>query len=265
MKNKNTKSIKSTNQIHANHRERMRDIYLKNGFDAFSEVEILEYMLFFAIPRVDTNPIAHRLLDAFGSIDNVLEAPIPALMKIEGVGYHTALYLNLMLKVINSYTKKKSPNKISSSADAKLYCTKLFTGKTVEEFYIICLSSSNHIISCDRLASGSVSEVNVQIKDITTNIIFRNCDRIIIAHNHPRGVARPSDEDIAFTCNIIANCIMNDVDVLDHIIVGQNKSFSFQEQNLWAELKQDAVKKLSNKYQYTKFLHPSENYIIDNN
>ena len=262
MKETSTKKNTKTINIHANHRERMREIYLKNGFDAFSDVEALEYILFFALPRIDTNPIAHRLLDKFGSIDNVLEAPIPALTKVEGVGYHTALYLNLMLKVINTYTKKKNPKKISSSQEAKQYCQQLFTGKTVEEFYIISLSSTNHIISCDRLGKGSVSEVKIQIKDITTNIIFRNCDRIIIAHNHPRGIARPSDEDISFTCNIIANCIMNDVDVLDHIIVGQNNAFSFQEQNLWPTLKQDAIKKLANKHEYTKFLQPVRNYNV---
>ena len=261
MKEKDTN--KPANQIHANHRERMREIYLKNGFDAFSEVEILEYILFFAIPRVDTNPIAHRLLDKFGNLDNVLEAPIEALMQVEGVGYHTALFLNVMLKVTNTYTKAKCADRITSTGEAKAYCLNLFAGKTVEEFYIICLSSANHIISCDRLATGSVSEVGIQIKDITKSIVFRNCERIIIAHNHPKGLARPSDEDMNFTCSILSNCIMNDVDVLDHIIVGSNRAFSFTENSMWKDLRRDAIDKLVNKQQSSRFLQPSANYKID--
>ena len=259
-----TSTNKTPNQIHANHRERMREIYLKNGFDAFSEVEVLEYMLFFAIPRIDTNPIAHKLLDRFGNLGNVLEAPIEALMQVDGVGYHTALYLNLMLKVTNTYTKSKCSDKISGTNDAKAYCANLFTGKNVEEFYVICLSSLNHVISCDKLGTGSVSQVNIQIKDITRSIVLRNCERIIIAHNHPKGIARPSDEDMNFTRSILSNCIMNDVDVLDHIIVSDNAQFSFSESSIWPELRKEAIEKLVNKKVYSNFLQPSANYKINN-
>ena len=264
MKDTKDTKIKTASEMHANHRERMREIYLKNGFDAFSEVEILEYMLFFAIPRIDTNPIAHRLLDKFGSLDNVLEAPIEALMQVDGVGYHTALYLNLMLNVTNTYSKSKRSDRIMGTNSAKEYCSKLFTGKTVEEFYIICLSSANHIIACDKLGVGSVSKVNIVIKDITKHIVLRNCDRIIITHNHPKGIAQPSDEDLNFTRNILSNCILNDVDVLDHIIVGSNGQFSLSETSIWKELRNDAIDRLVNKKQYMQFLQPSETYSRDN-
>ncbi len=255
------KSISQTN-IHEKHRERMREIYLKNGFDAFSEVEVLEYMLFFVLPRIDTNPLAHKLLNKFGSLANVLEAPVEALMQIDGIGRQTALYLNLMLNVANRYSKNKCTDKISNSIEAKEYCAKLFVGKTVEEFYIICLSSTNHVISCDKIGTGSASEVGIQMKDITKSLIFRNCDRIIVCHNHPRGIARPSDEDLSFTCNILSNCIINDVDVLDHIIVSDNNQFSFLESGLWLELRKDAINKLANKKQYMNFLQPASDYTI---
>ncbi|MBQ7467110.1 MAG: RadC family protein [Clostridia bacterium] len=263
MKETKDTAKKTAGGIHSNHRERMREVYLKNGFDAFSEVEILEYMLFFAIPRVDTNPIAHRLLDRFGNLDNVLEAPVEALMQVDGVGYHTALYLNLMLNVTNTYTKSKRSTIISGTNAAKEYCAKLFTGKTVEEFYVICLSSKNHIISCDKIGAGSVSKVNIIIKDITKLMVLRNCDRIIISHNHPKGFAQPSDEDLNFTRSILTNCFINDVDVLDHIIVGSNGQFALSETSFWKTLRNDAIERLINKNNYSQFLQPSASYNID--
>ena len=128
---------KKSEQIHKNHRTRMKQTFLEHGFDAFSDVEKLEFVLYYAIAQKDTNPLAHRLLDEFGSFDHVLEAPVEALSKIEGLGEHSAILLNLMLQVASAYGKNKTEKIISGAESAKAYAANLFKGKYVEEFYVI--------------------------------------------------------------------------------------------------------------------------------
>ena len=104
---KTKESIKKSETIHKDHRSRMKETYLKVGFEAFSDIEKLEFILFYAISRKDTNPMAHKLIDTFGSFDKVLEAPIEALIKVDGLGEHSAILLNLFLKTISVYGKTK--------------------------------------------------------------------------------------------------------------------------------------------------------------
>jgi len=249
--------------IHEKHRSRMKDIYLENGLEAFSDIEKLEFILYFAISRKDTNPIAHRLLDEFKTFDKVLEAPVRSLQEIEGIGEHAAIFLNMLLKISSSYGKSKNTTTITGTNSAKEYCKNLFRGKSVEEFFIICLASNNRVVACKLIESGTISEVPVDIRKLTNVIVQNNTERVIIAHNHPFGVPRPSDEDIAFTSKILVSCILNDVEVLDHIIAAKDTAFSFEESLLLKELKRDAIRKLPyDKEAMSKFGQQSSNYKI---
>ena len=253
--------MKSTkNEIHKNHRSRMKTSYLKNGLSGFSDIEKLEFILYYAISRKDTNPIAHKLLDEFKTFDKVLEAPIESLARIDGLGEHSAILLHLFLDVVNEYGKNKCATYISSTSQAKKYADNLYKGVFVEQFYVICLCTNNKVLLCKKINSGTASEVNVSMKQITSLVMANNCERVILAHNHPNGQASPSDEDISFTARLVANCIMNDIEIIDHIIVGSDKQFSFEESGILAELKRDAIRKFS---KHSKLLTTSSNYIID--
>ena len=252
---------KKTEQIHKNHRTRMKQTYLEHGLDAFSDIEKLEFILYFAIAQKDTNPIAHRLLKEYGSLDRVLEAPIETLSKMEGLGEHSAILLNLMLQVASAYGKNKNEKVIDGIESAKAYAANLFKGKYVEEFYVICLSASNKVICAKCINKGTSNEVPVNIRSITDLAFKHNCERIILTHNHPNGKAFPSDEDIAFTSKILFSCIINNIEVIDHIVVNENSQFSFEASKTLRELKEDVLRKFPcDELTIEKFGSKSSNY-----
>ena len=149
-----------------------------------------------------------------------------------------------------------------ATSSAKTFCSNLFKGKFVEEFYIICLSSSNKVLDCKRVNKGTASEVAIDIRSLTNIALANQCERIIISHNHPNGKARPSDEDIAFTSKILFSCIINNIEVLDHIIVSNDDSFSFEESQLLSDLKTDVIRKLPMATKYKHLSEGSRNYVI---
>lgn len=258
----NKKTTKSDN-IHEGHRSRMKQMFLKHGFNAFTDIEKLEFLLYYAFAQKDTNPIAHKLLDTFGSIDKVFEAPYSELIKVEGIGSHAAILIKTILEFASSYGQSKCSSSIGSSATAKEFCLNLFKGKSVEEFYVICLATNNKVLDCKMISRGTASEVPINIRDITNLSLTNSCERIILAHNHPKGIARPSDEDIAFTSRILYSCIINNIEVLDHIVVSNQEAFSFEESKILSTLKYDVVRKIPLDAQTkAKFSQPSSNYKV---
>lgn len=242
---KEQKQKKTLSEIHKNHRSRMKETYLKHGFSSMSDIEKLEFILFFAISRKDTNPIAHRLIDAFGSLSGVLEAPISALAEIEGMGEHSAIFINSLLNICSEYGKNKCIGECISTKNAGDIARKLFMGAKVEEFYILCLNKTNKILNVYKFGNGTASEVKVDIRDITKVCIENNCERIILLHNHPNGEAFPSDEDLSFTSRILYSCIINNIEVLDHIILADDNVFSFEESKTMASLKSGVLDMLN--------------------
>lgn len=233
---------KSESKIHGGHRQRLKDQYLANGIDSLTDIQKLELLLFFSIPQRDTNPIAHALIDEFGTIKDVLLADTTDLMRVSGVKENTALHLNLVGKMLNVCSKSQNKNIISSTSMAKEYCNNLFVGIEVEQFYVICLSKSNKIQKVKMINSGSKDEINIQIRNITEFALSSKCNRIIVSHNHPVGLGRMSDEDIRFTYSLVCSCMLNSIDLLDHIVVGTDKPISAREQSILEKLKERAFK-----------------------
>jgi len=260
--NKETSQDKN---IHKHHRIRMREKFTRAGFDSFTDVEKLEFILFFSIAQKNTNPIAHRLLQKFGSFDAVLEAPINRLQEVDGIGEQSAFFLNSLLQIANAYGKSKNVNIISGTESAKSFAKNLLSHKTVEEFYIICLAPNNKVLSYKLIGTGTTSSVQIQIRELTKAALECNCERIIIAHNHPQGKALPSDEDIAFTNKVIFSCFTNNIDVLDHIIISQDDEFSFVESKLLKSIKDNAIRNLHiNGLLKTKLQQSADAYKNDN-
>lgn len=227
--------------IHKNHRNRLKSQYLKNGLSALTDIQKLELLLFYSIPQKDTNPIAHALLNKFGDIKGVLSASYRELISVKGVKESSATLISLINDLLNLTYRDAESVKILSSSDAKNYASRLFFNVPVEQFYAICLAKSNRIVSTKLISSGTIDEVNVQIRHITQTAIDNKCNSIIVCHNHPRGKGQVSDEDFSFTYSLICSCLLNNIDVIDHIVVGSDKAVSFFEQKLMATLKEKAA------------------------
>lgn len=245
LKNEKLKPEKSnSSNIHKNHRARLKTQFLLNGISALTDVQKLELLLFYAIPQKDTNPLAHALINHFGSLKNVMKADYASLTKISGVKENTATFITLVNSILNHCNMPDLGVKIDGYQDAIALAEKCFFNVDVEQFYVFCLSKSNKVTRHVLINSGTNDEVDVQIRHISKIAIENKCNRIIVAHNHPDGPARMSDEDCAFTYCLICSCVLNNIDVVDHIIVGTDKSISLGNQGHLQRIKANAVKNM---------------------
>lgn len=259
----NSKETKKSN-VHAGHRQRLKNQYLNSGVDSLTDIQKLELLLFYSIPQRDTNPLAHALLDEFGSLQDVLLADVYQLMLVDGIKENTALHLNLVGKMLNVCSKASNKNPTMTSSAARTYCNNLFVGVNVEQFYVICLTKTNKIRKIKMINSGTTDEINVQIRNITEFAISLKCNRIIVTHNHPVGSGKMSDEDIRFTYALVCSCMLNSIDLVDHIVVGTDNVVSCCEQGLLQSLKQRAFNTLQISKEVKSFLSASsESYIVD--
>ena len=210
--------------IHEGHRERLKNRFLQEGLDNFDELYVLELLLFYCIPRKDTNPIAHRLLSHFGSITAVLDAKPEELEKIEGVSKATATFLSLITDVGRYYnTKKKEPGKMLLTLDqCGDYLAPHFFGCEVEVVYILCLDAKGKVLCCKKVGEGSVNSANVPIRRIVEIALNVNAASVVLGHNHPSGLAIPSADDIQTTHRIAAALDAVDVILADHIVASQD-------------------------------------------
>ena len=192
--------------IHRDHRQRLRDRFLKEGLDNFDELYVLELLLFYCIPRVDTNPIAHRLLDHFGSLNNVLNATAEELEKVEGIGKNTSTFLSLITQVGRYYQVRQSePGKILRTIDqCGNYLVPYFFGREQETVFMLCLDAKCKVICCKMVGEGSVNSANIPIRRVVEMALAANATTVILAHNHPSGLAIPSADDILTTQRIAA-------------------------------------------------------------
>ena len=231
--------------IHAGHRNRMKETFLDAGLKSFSEVEKLEFLLFFAIPQKDTNPISHALLDEFGSLEHVLAAPIQSLSKVKGVGEHAALMIKMIYELLEGYGNKKEKIVLSGSSSAKVFAQRLLLGKKEENFACICVNAKNEICSHKILAKGTNHTVAASIRSITNYCISASADRIIVVHNHPEGDTTPSDQDLSFTRALVCSCYLNEIQVLDHIIVSDTEAYSMEEHSILPLIRSSAYRAIS--------------------
>lgn len=254
--------MEQTKNIHSGHRDRMKQIFEDNGLESFSQIEKLEFLLFFAIPQKDVNPLSHKLLNEFKTIDNVLAAPLHSLCKVPGIGKHTAMLIKTVFAFISEYGKSSLDSNLSSTSSAKNFGINIYRGKTVEEFTVVCLTPQNKIINYKTIAKGQDSMVTVAIRDITAFALNCKCSRILLIHNHPNGTCEPSTEDLTFTKNVISNGVLNGLSVIDHIIVNNTQALSFEEKDIMKKLRKDAVLGLQFSYKDadTSLAQKPENY-----
>ncbi len=218
--------------MHEGHRQRVLDRFIKEGLGNFEDHQVLELLLFYSIPRKDTNETAHRLLKEFGSISNVLEADVRELMKIEGIGKNTAVFLNLIFGTFKKYrldSMKQRP-RIVTIDDAGKFATGLFLGIQMEKVYIICLDLRSKVINTVCISEGTIDETPFYPRKIVAEALKNNAAKVIMAHNHPGGSPKPSVKDLETTTMALDLLKKIDIDLIDHIIVGKDTFLSMAAQ-----------------------------------
>ncbi|MBR5570714.1 MAG: DNA repair protein RadC [Oscillospiraceae bacterium] len=214
--------------IHDGHRQRLRERFQKDGLDNFDEINVLEILLFYIIPRQDTNEVAHRLLDRFGSLENVLDAKLEDLVTVKGISDNAATYLTLIREVSRYYQVRKADlGEPLNTVEA--YCNVLvpqFLGRRNEMVYMLCLDAKSKMISCNLVGEGSINSANVPVRKIIETALAANATMVVLAHNHPGGVAIPSAEDIYSTKHLAQVLDALDILLLDHVVVADNQAVS---------------------------------------
>lgn len=210
--------------IHEGHRKRMKERFMKSGLDDFAPHNVLEFLLFYSIPRGDTNPIAHRLIDAFGSLSGVFDATPEELMKVNGVGESTAILISMIPQMARKYLEDKADavNVVGGCGDIGAYLLPKFVGRTNEALMMVSIDNKNKVISCSVVAEGTVDSAKVSRRKVMEEAMKVKATRVILAHNHPRGVAVPSAEDVAMTREIGRLFAQVGIELVDHIIIADD-------------------------------------------
>lgn len=207
--------------IHDGHREKMRQRFLQGGLETFADHEALELLLYYAIPRRDTNPIAHALMERYGSLSAVLSAPVEDLRNVEGIGESAAVLLKMVPQLCRKarMADAAQENVLNSSEKAGAYLLERFAGEQNEVVYQLCLDRKGKLIACKRIGEGGVANAELNIRKVMENAILTSASAVILAHNHPSGIALPSQDDYATTQRVLDALRTIGVALTDHIIV----------------------------------------------
>lgn len=219
---------------HTGHRKRLKDKHKRSDIGNWLDYEVLEYALSYAIPRKDTKPAAKELLNTFKSFSSVLDSDIRDLKHIKGISEHTALFIKLLKDISNYYLKDSLSNKnlISSPELVVNYFKNLLKGCADEEFHSLFLNKNNHLISTELIQKGTIDKSVIYPRKIIERSIYNHAANVIIAHNHPGGTLKPSENDLEVTKTLKNALNTIDINLLDHIIITNESYFSFQEHNL---------------------------------
>ncbi len=225
--------------MHEGHRERLRARYSSNGIGAFTEHELLELLLTYTIPRRNTNEIAHRLMDRFGSLRAVFSAQVPELANIEGIGERAAVFLRLVGDSATYHAeatgKQKQRIGLLSPADAASYALDLMRNERYESVYVVSLDKNMRLLHAERLMTGSLSEAPLYPRRVVETALMHRAAAILLLHNHPSGDPTPSHEDAEVTSAVQRALNSIDIRLYDHLVVGEGGVYSFSRGGtIWA-------------------------------
>lgn len=220
--------------IHKGHRKRVKERYIAEGLDSFNEHQVLELLLYYAIPYRDINDLSHRLISKYGSLAAVLEADYYDLKTVPGIGENAAMLLTMMPSLTRAYQLGKWGKRpvLDSTEALGEYAVNLLIGRTYEVFYLVCLDAQNRVNHSALIHEGSIDEVAIYPRIVVETAIRHKAKNVVLVHNHPGGSLRPTSSDMDLTWRLID--IMKDISicVLDHIIVSNSGYLSFSEKGL---------------------------------
>ena len=218
------------NTFYNGHRQRLKQTFLENGLKAFQPHTILELLLFYAVPRQDTNVLAHELINQFKTLSGVFNAPYEQLVKLTGLGENGATLLKLVPQLLSVYSVDINSNQPMNNV--KIICNYFhacYIGIKTEQLRVCCLDDRLNVISCNVIQDGGVNAVPVNVRKIVEATYRSNCSMIILSHNHPNGQALPSDADIKATRQLYHTLNSVGIKLLDHVIVGQSNAISMKD------------------------------------
>lgn len=214
----------SDNNPHKDHRSRLKTRFINEGLNNFPDHNILELLLFYSIPRMDTNELAHQLIEKFGSLASVFDADYSELVNTDGVGENTAILLKLIPSLARAYLMDKETRYPNFSDLHKLgsYLVNYFIGYTNEILVAVFLNNNVEMIDMVVISEGIVNKTSASPRKVIEAALRRNASFIVLAHNHPDGDSRPSEEDLALTKTFSDICKTMEVPLVEHIVVGGN-------------------------------------------
>ena len=220
--------------MHEGHRNRLKSKFLKNGLDSFEPHELLELLLFYSVPRKDTNELGHELLNSFGSLSAVFDAPIESLMTVKVVGEASATLIKLIPEICRKYMEDKYDhrNKVIHSKNAGEVFMSKFVGRVNEAVALMLLDSKCKLLFCGIVNEGSVNACDIYVRKLVELSIKYNASMAIIAHNHPSGIALPSRNDIQTTILVRDALRLVGIRLIDHIIVADDDYVSMSQSKL---------------------------------
>ena len=222
---------KNETNIHSGHRDRLRSLYLQNGLDALSDHQVLEFILMHAIPRIDVNPLAHKLMQRYGSLSAVFDASPDELMLTDGIGPGAAALLSLFRKVERRYHIDHNAREktLLSVESAGKYLAPYFIAEQEEVVYAVSVAPSGRILKTSLLFRGTADTSMFYINQIITLAASKGTAGILLAHNHPNGIALPSAEDIRTTATVADALEKIGSMLVDHLIFADNDFISMSD------------------------------------
>ena len=224
--------------VHAGHRQRVKQRFLQEGLSHFERHQIVEMLLFFGIPRRDTNELAHRLMEAFGSLSGVLDAPYEELCRIPGMSENAAVLLCFCKQLAREYAKdqQQAETVLKSYQRMGEYAVPFFAGLEHEAVLLICMDSRYRVRHAGIVTEGSVNAAQINTRLILQTALRHNATAVVLAHNHPGGSAVPSREDVATTQQLRKVLSPAGIALLDHIVVAGDEFMSMHNTPMWAPL-----------------------------
>ena len=224
--------------IHDGHRERLKSRFVNHGLDSFESHQVLELLLFYALPRKDTNPLAHELLNTFGSLPAVLEASVKDLCKVKGISEHSATLIRLCGELLKRYEQEiQSGIKAFTRLDEiGAYLQPHFRGETREKVVLVCLNNRSELLGVSTLGTGGLVSTEAKLREIIEQVVILQATRVVLEHNHPAGFAIPSAADLSPTRRIIESLKIMEVEVVDHIIFSKDDYISMRQTPQYAPL-----------------------------
>jgi DNA repair protein RadC len=221
----------------AGHRERLRRRFLEGGLDRFSDEEVIEFLLTLGTPRGDLKLSAREALERFGTLSGVLSAPLEKLTQIGGIGPKNALYLKLVHQVAGRYLRDRADKAafFGSSRAVFDYLFHAMRDQKRETFKVLCLNRKNELILDQDLFAGSLTGSAVYPREVMVLALEHQAAALVFVHNHPSGDPAPSSEDRKLTRDLVWAARLLGIQVLDHIIIGNNRYYSFADEGLVQE------------------------------
>lgn len=221
----------ATDALHDGHRQRMRDRIERNGLEGLEIHEVVEYLLFSFVPRRDTNAIAHRLINEFGSLSGIMNASVDRIESVKGMTHNAALFLSTLPDVFRKYlVELEAPRQsLAGRGSARAFLGGKLFGVGYEIVYAAAVDAHDQLIDCSRLSTGSGDAVDLSIRKITDYALRHNASGILLAHNHPSGNVQPSHADVELTFQALVTLANVGVKLLDHFIFCGSEYYSFEE------------------------------------